>query len=444
MSLKFRQVALACLIPAALNFADSAAGGARAEQPAVSLPPFYEAVSRLAPTGKLGQVLAQESISTQIPGAEAWRIAYVSSDVRERKTISTAIVVAPKGPPPKDGRPIVAWAHGTTGTAENCGPSQVPNPAQPLNQYFLTDGNSWTDYGLPAVEDFIRQGYVVVGTDYQGLGGGGAHQYAVAATQGRDVINSIRAAGSMGLAGADKKAAVYGWSQGGGASIAAASLTDYIAQKGTADDGVSMVGFVALAPDDVAAVAPKTALDETGAAKMMGELIDGFSDNVFNFAHLAMTLWANAATFPGLNLTDVFTSDGAEAIETIMRGKCVHVVGDTLNYAYGPNYKSLIRPAPTNALAWAKAFVAGSVPPAKPVAPVVIYWGTHDTVVPPLMGKLYREQMCALGGDVARVKLSGEQTHFSTPAASKPLYVAWIKDRFDGKPVGDGCLGGNE
>ena len=427
-----------------MNSANFAAGAARAEAPAVSLPPFYEAASRLAPTGKLGQVLARESILTSIPGAEAWRIAYISSDVLERRTISTGIVVAPIGPPPEEGRPIVAWAHGTTGTAENCGPSQVPNPAQPLNQYFMVGGNSWTDYGLPAVEAFIRQGYVVVGTDYQGLGGGGAHQYAIAATQGRDAINSIRAAGSMGVAGADRKAAVYGWSQGGGATIAAASLSDYIAQKGTAYDGVSIVGFVALAPDDVAAVAPKGALDEAGAAKMMGELIDGFSDNVFNFAHLTMTLWANAATFPDLKLTDVITSEGAGAIDAIMRGKCVHVVGDTLNYAYGSNYKSLVKPKPANPLAWAKAFVAGSVPPAKPVAPVVVYWGTHDTVIPPLMGKLYREQMCALGGNVTRIQLPGEQTHFSTPAASEPLYVAWIKERFDGKPVGDGCIGGDE
>ena len=441
MPYSIRDVALASLAASAIY---SAVGGARADPPFVSLPPFYEAAAKLAPVGRLGQILARESITTAIPGAEAWRIAYVSSDVQERKTISTGIVVAPKGLAPKEGRPIVAWAHGTTGTAENCGPSQVPNPAQPLNQYFMVGGNSWTDYGLPAVEAFIRQGYVVVGTDYQGLGGGGTHQYAIAATQGRDAINSIRAAGSMGLAGAGRKAVVYGWSQGGGATIAAASLTAYIAQKGTAYDGVSLVGFAAMAPDDVAAVAPKGALDDASAAKMMGELVDGFSDNVFNFAHLAMTLWANAATFPDLKLTDVFTSEGAGAIDAIMRGKCVHVAGDTLNYAYGSNYKSLIRPAPANPQAWAKAFVAGSVPPAKPAAPVVIYWGTKDTVVPPLMGKLYREQMCALGGNVARIKLPGEQTHFTTPAASEPLYVAWIKDRFDGKPVGDGCLGGEE
>ena len=33
------------------------------------------------------------------------------------------------------GRPVLAWSHGATGTAENCGPSQVVDPAQDLNEY---------------------------------------------------------------------------------------------------------------------------------------------------------------------------------------------------------------------------------------------------------------------------------------------------------------------
>ena len=80
----------------------------------------------------------------------------------------------------------MAWAHGTTGAAQNCGPSQVLNPAKDLNEYFLLDGDSWTDYGLQSLEAFIKEGYVVVGTDYQGLGGGGRHEYAVAASQARE------------------------------------------------------------------------------------------------------------------------------------------------------------------------------------------------------------------------------------------------------------------
>jgi hypothetical protein len=119
--------ALARLAAATLLLSGAFASSARAE---VSLPSFYATASTLKAEGRLGQVLKKERVNTRIPGATAWRIVYVTSDVMGRKTLSSALVVA--------------WAHGTTGTAQNCGPSQVPDPAQPLNQYFLVGGNSWS------------------------------------------------------------------------------------------------------------------------------------------------------------------------------------------------------------------------------------------------------------------------------------------------------------
>ncbi len=406
----------------------------------VSLPPFYTAASQMKAEGKLGQVIKKEKIATTIPGAQAWRIAYISSDVNDQKTISTGLLVAPVGKGPKEGRPVVSWAHGTTGTAQNCGPSQAVNPAVPLNQYFLVGGNSWSDYGLPAIDEFIKEGYVVVATDYQGLGGGGKHQYVVSATQGRDAINAIRAAGSVKDTGAGKKALIYGWSQGGGTTIAAASSGDYIAQKGTAFDDIELVGFVAMAPPDFATLAPKAGITEVNAEQMLDGLSKTFSNNVFNFTHLAMNMWATQAAYPEkLKLNDLYTEDGTKAVDEIMSKKCVHVASDTLTYTYGNQYGVLMKSKVSNAKAWADAIVAGSVPKAKPIAPVVVYWGTHDTVVPPVMGELYREQMCKMGANVTRIQLAGEITHFGTPAASQPLYLPWVKDRFAGKPAADGC-----
>lgn len=404
------------------------------------VPPFYAAVMQMKAEGKLGQILSKEKIQTPIDGAEAWRIAYVSSDVNDRKTISTGLLIAPVGEPPKEGRPVISWAHGTTGTAQNCGPSQVVNPAVPLNLYFLPEGNSWTDHGVPAVEAFVKAGYVVVATDYQGLGGGGKHQYTVAATNGRDAINAIRAAGDMKEAGAGKKALIYGWSQGGGTTIAAASSGDYISQTGTAFDGIELVGFVAMAPQDVAAAAPEGEMTETASAALLANLVKSFSGNVFDFTHFAQNIWATQSAFPEkLQLTDIFTNDGAKIVDEIMLNKCIHVASDTLNYAVGDKFGSLLKAEPTNAKAWADAMLAGSVPNSRPVAPVIVYWGTKDTVVPPVMGELYRKQMCKLGGNVARVQLPGEQDHFSTPAISEPLYIPWIADRFAGTPADDGC-----
>jgi pimeloyl-ACP methyl ester carboxylesterase len=421
---------------ALLALAPMAALAAAAE---VAVPRFYEAAARLAPSGKLGTVLARQPVATAIPGAAAWRIAYVSSDHRGQPTVTTGLVVTPKGNAPPGGRPILAWAHGTTGTAQSCGPSQVVDPAQPLNEYFLIGGTSWTDFGIPAATAFIKAGYVLVATDYQGLGGGGRSQYMVTTTQARDTIDSIRAAGSLGLAGASRKAAIYGWSQGAGVTITAAGMPGYVAQKGTAFDGIELVGFVALAPPDVAAVAPKGQLDDAAAQKALAGLAGTFSDSVFNFTHYAMSIWGTANGYPGLKPADIFTEDGAKSVEEILSKKCMHAAADTMNFAYGAGFRALMRDQPANASAWISALVDGSVPDVKPAAPVIIFWGTKDTAVPPVMGQLYREQMCRLGANVARVQLPGEQSHYTTPGVAESQYVAWLQDRFAGKPAPDGC-----
>jgi pimeloyl-ACP methyl ester carboxylesterase len=421
----------------ALAIAIGTAGAAHAEP---SLAPFYQAVTQMKAEGRLGQVLASEPVSTPIPGAVAWRIAYVSSDMADKKTIVTGLVIAPKGKAPKEGRPVMSWAHGTTGTAQNCGPSQVVNPVVPLNEYFLPSGNSWTDYGVPALAEFIKSGYVVVATDYQGLGGGGRHQYQLSETQARDAINAIRAAGSMKETGAGLKAIIYGWSQGAGAAIAAASSPDYVTRKGTALDGVKLVGAVAMAPPDFRTLAPQGQMTDASGQAMLAGVAKSFSNSVNNFNHVVMTLWGAQAAYPEkLKLSDVFTAEGVAFVEEVMGNKCVHAASDTINYTYGDQFTSLLRPDPVNAGDWAQTLIDSAGPDVKPMAPVIIFWGTKDTVAPPIMHKLYREHMCKLGGNIARVQLAGELTHFATPGASQPLYLPWIADRLAGKPAPDGC-----
>jgi hypothetical protein len=171
----------------------------------------------------------------------------------------------------------------------------------------------------------------------------------------------------------------------------------------------------------------------------MKEFTQANVPNVFLFGHFMMGLWGTQAAYPELKLTDLLTEDGAKAADQLSSNKCVHVMADTFNYIYGDNYKSLLKPLASNSLAWLKAFVDGSVKPVKPSAPVVIYWGTKDTVVPPVMHELYQKQMCSIGANVGRIQLPGEQTHFTTPGVSAPMYLEWIKDRMNGKPLANSC-----
>ena len=403
------------------------------------VPPFYASVMKMTPEGKLGQVIKQEAIATSVKGARAWRIAYISSDISGRKTIATGLVVAPMGPAPAGGRPVMSWAHGTTGAAQNCGPSQVIDPAVPLNEYFLVGGNSWTDYGIPSVEEFIKEGYVLVATDYQGLGGGGRHQYSVSATNGMDTLNAARAAVSMKETGANKKTLVYGWSQGGGAVIALAGMSEYIKQTGTVADNLDMIGFVAMAPQDLSILAPAGKLDQAAADQFFQDFQKLFLDNVFNFTHATMYYWGTQAAFSNLKLSDIFTDEGVKVANEIYGNKCMHASSDTFNFNYGASYATLLKQTPANTLAWVQAVQKGGVPVAKPVAPVQIYFGTKDTAVPPMMHQMYQDQICKLGGNVGRMQLPGEQSHFTTPGSSKPFYLAWVKDRVAGKPLANAC-----
>ena len=68
-----------------------------------------------------------------------------------------------------------------------------------------------------------------------------------------------------------------------------------------------------------------------------------------------------------------------------------------------------------------KGLIEGSVAPEAPVAPVIIYFGDKDTTKDPTMGKLYQQQKCAMGANVTRVQLPGEQNHFTTPPVAEPL-----------------------
>jgi hypothetical protein len=239
--------------------------------------------------------------------------------------------------------------------------------------------------------------------------------------------------------GANKKTLAYGWSQGGGAVIALAGMPEYIKQTGTVADNLDIVGFVALAPQDISILAPTGKLDQAAADKYFQGLLKMFSDNVFNFTHATMYFWGSQAAFPNLKLSDVFTDEGVKVANDIYSNKCMHAASDTFNFNYGSNFTSLIKAVPTNTVAWAQSMLKGGVPVVKPVAPVQIYFGSKDTAVPPMMHKLYQEQTCKIGGNVGRMQLPGEQSHFTTPGSSKPFYLAWVKDRIAGKPLANAC-----
>src|SRR4029078_9309383 len=94
-------------------------------------------------------------------------------------TAISGTVHVPQGKAPKGGWPVVTWAHGTIGRADACAPSSIGRPAQ-YDQKLL---NGW-----------LKAGYAVVRTDYEGLGTPSTHPYLIGRSEGHSVLDGARAA----------------------------------------------------------------------------------------------------------------------------------------------------------------------------------------------------------------------------------------------------------
>ena len=188
--------------------------------------PTSDEIAAAAP----GQLIRSVEIESAL-GTRAWFVVYGSTGLDGQPVAVSGMVLAPELPPAEGGYPVVAWAHGTTGIADTCAPSK--------------SGVA----GLPAeIQDLATEGYVVTATDYEGLGTDGMHPYLVGTSEGRSVLDSIRAAIALPEAHAGDRAVVIGLSQGGHAALWAAQL------KPTYAADLPLLGvFAASPPTDLVA-----------------------------------------------------------------------------------------------------------------------------------------------------------------------------------------------
>ena len=125
------------------------------------------------------------------------------------KTVAVSGTVAvPKGKAPKAGWPVITWAHGTVGIADACAPSRVGTQA---------------NYDSPLLNRWLKAGFAVVRTDYEGLGTPGEHPYLIGVSEGRSTLDMVRAARKLDSS-LGKNVVIAGHSQGGHAALWAASL----------------------------------------------------------------------------------------------------------------------------------------------------------------------------------------------------------------------------
>ena len=159
-------------------------------------------------------------------------VLYTSVAPGGKRTAVSGSVSVPKGKPPKGGWPVITYAHGTTGIADICAPSRN-HTGDPVTGYI-----SYVD---PQLNAWLAAGYAVVRTDYAGLGTPAPHAYLMGASEGRSVLDIVRAARQLDPS-IGKRFLISGHSQGGQSALFAAG------EAGSYVPDLSLRGTVAYAP----------------------------------------------------------------------------------------------------------------------------------------------------------------------------------------------------
>jgi alpha-beta hydrolase superfamily lysophospholipase len=331
---------------------------------------------------------------------QAWRILYATRDYKGRPILSSGMVVL-SGYANKDPqqRPIVAWAHPTTGIARECAPSLERLPHK-------------TILGL---NELVSSGYIIAATDYPGLGTVGPVGYMVGKGQANAVIDSVRAARQIPGVGGGNKYALWGYSQGAHAVLFASLFGNSYAPE------LKLVGTAAVAPPTQLAPLLQTNLD-----RMEGRVLASF----------ILGSWPRKFGISDKALVAPEARADIEAIDS----KCVSNLADQLDIlsAQKPLKRRFLIQSPLDVPEWRSAIAGNSTSSLPATLPSIIFQGGSDTIVDPKVTSQVVRSSCRNGARVQFVYLVGVG-HGGAAKASVSQAVKWINDRFNGKPAPSNC-----
>jgi len=360
---------------------------------------FYQARSSEV-AGAPGTLVRQEAIDGAPLGATTYRVLYRSTGLDNKPILVSGVVIVPPGDPPPDGRPIVAWAHPTSGIVPHCAPSLA---------IFLFEQ-------IEGLRSFVRDGYVVAATDYPGLGTAGPHPYLVGTSEARAVIDSVRVAATLPGAGGGKKFIVWGHSQGGHAAL----FTGLIAK--TYAPELDLLG--------VAAAAPATDL-----VTLMNEDIDTVGGKNIT----AMTLWSWQRVF-GADMEKVVDPRAIPAIDRLAE-ECIEGPFDIRNRQRTEQPLEqyfLTTKHPSDVEPWHTLLAQNSPGNLPSGIPVFLAQGAEDVIIRPKVTQDYAARLCAAGSKVRSLWMP-DIGHGRAAQASTRAMLDWVSDRFAGKDAPDNC-----
>ena len=317
-----------------------------------------------------GTLLSIQAQNTDLfPNAsQRFLITYRSRGIQSEPIVASGFILLPKGKAPKEGWPILAWAHGTTGVADTCAPSSdyVGGPVHIYQQIAAKALNAW-----------LARGYAVVAPDYQGLGTPSGHPYMNAQSQLHTVVDAVRTTHHLKPYKFNKNWYVMGHSQGGAASLAVAAY----GQKDAPE--LNLRGAIALAPggyqyEGIAEyVATHSQIDTSVAA------------------FFPIVLLGAEAADPSLAPANLVSPEMVEILNQA-RSRCLSELESDLKQAPKTVFKPNVNLTPlTNYLK--KQSIENMIP----TVPVMVVQGEKDQLVDSRGTYAYYQQICKMGKPIA-------------------------------------------
>ncbi len=365
----------------------------------------------LEPSGQLGAIMATGT-----------RIMYRSADARGNPVAVTGTYFEPENPwPGKGPRPLLSFAPGTQGQGNQCAPSRMFNQGI----HYSGGWDIMVNYEEVFVATLVARGFAIVMTDYEGLGTPPMHTYVNRLAEGQAVLDAARAAMRLPGTSLDPHGpvALWGYSQGGGATASAAELASSYAPE------LNMVGTYAGAPPaNLKELFPYA--DGSALVGLVGYAINSL-----------MAAYPEAAD----TIRSTMTPRGLAMLESVSR-QCV---GQTaLDFAFRhlqpyftEEVAQLINTEPLSGL-----MDAQRIGRYKPNAPVLIDSNRYDPVVPWTGANQLGRDWCAQGADVD-FRTNEEPpflnkvgvNHALTALVDGESAMQWIAGRFNGEPTTPDC-----
>lgn len=331
-------------------------------------------------------------------GGESLHVTYRSTSNEGKPSVVGGALFVPPGTPPPGGWIVLGFGHGTTGILDGCGPS-----------------TSTTLFGMaPMIAGYIKAGYAVAFTDYEGLNGPGVHVYLDNRTEGYNIIDAVRAMHHVKPDAVSKRWITLGGSQGGGASWGAAEQASVYAPE------LNLIAAVDIVP----------AADISGYAQMA----ESESMTTTQSAAYAALLIAQSRAHPELDMD-------------LYRRGSVKKNWDALAQCYGPRLDERnravqeikpdeLKPSTHEATLKLQALLEKmAVPKLKADAPMLVIYTGKDEYINPAWTKKAIEDACRLGTKI-QVDFQPDRSH-GTFDGSRAL--PWLQDRLAGKPIEDSC-----